>query len=83
MAGDWQKDDSGLSLRDISKKQAYKMEPHIFTTFSKRLPYLVCKHCGLLSLRNELTEWCRRMGCNASDHPEYNARCRSAKPKAA
>lgn len=79
---DWEKDDSGLSLRDISRKNAYKLEAHSFTTLSKRIAWLYCKHCGLLSLRNELTEWCRRMGCNYSDHPEYGARCRSARPKA-
>lgn len=78
---DWEKDDSGFSIREIGRKQPYKMEPHSFTKLSKSFPWLYCKHCGLVSLRNELTEWCRRMGCNASDHPEYFSRCRNAKAK--
>lgn len=79
---DWQKDDSGLSLRDIEKRQAYKLEPHAFAV-SKKLPWQRCKKCGLLTLRNALTEWCIRMGCNVSDHPEYSARCRNSRPKEA
>lgn len=79
---DWQRDDSGLSLRDIAAKPAYKLEPHAFTT-SKKILYQRCKRCGLLTLRNALTEWAIRMGCNANDHPEYTARCRATKPRAA
>lgn len=78
----WERDDSGLSIKDIEKRQPYKLEPHAFAP-SKKLPWLRCKRCGLLTLRNEFTEWCIRMGCNASDHPEYAARCRNAKPRAA
>lgn len=77
---DWIKDDSGISLRDLEKKQPYKLEPHSFY-LSKKLPWQRCKKCGLLSLRNELTEWCTRMGCNASDHPDYPNRLRNAKPR--
>jgi hypothetical protein len=78
----WERDDSGLSIRDIERRQPYRLEPHTFAP-TKKLAWLRCKNCGLLTLRNELTEWCIRMGCNAHDHPEYAARCRTAKPKRA
>lgn len=77
---EWERDDSGLSLRDIERRQPYKFEAHHFAA-SKKLPWLRCKHCGLLTLRNELTAWCTKMGCNASDHPEYASRCRNARPR--
>lgn len=76
----WERDDSGLSLRDIERKQVYHLEPHAFVP-SKKLAWLRCKHCGLLTLRNELTDWAIRMGCNAKDHPDYAARCKNARPK--
>lgn len=75
---EWVKDDSGISIRDIERKQPYKLEPHTFRT-RKRLPWAYCIHCGLLMMRNPLTEWCVRMGCNASDHPEYCARCAASR----
>ncbi len=78
----WEKDDSGLSLREIQRKVAYKMEPHHFAVV-KRIPWLRCKSCGLVTLRNALTEWATRMGCNASDHPEYSSRVRNSKPRSA
>lgn len=31
----------------------------------------ICIHCGLLRLRNLLTDWCVRQGCNYEDHPGY------------
>lgn len=77
---EWERDDSGLSIRDIERRQPYRLEPHVFLP-SKKIPYLRCKRCGLLKFRNALTEWCVRMGCNASDHPEYAARCRNARPR--
>lgn len=73
---DWVKDDSGLSIRDIERKQLYKLQPHQFAP-CKRLAWLRCKICGLLTLRNALTEWCIRMGCNSKDHPDYTARVRN------
>lgn len=79
---DWIKDDSGLSLREIERKQAYKLEPHVFVPM-KKIAWLRCKHCGLLTLKNALTEWCIRMGCNADDHPDYAARCRNSIPRVA
>jgi hypothetical protein len=77
---DWSKDESGLSIRDIETKQPYKLEPHSFAPV-KKIAWLRCKHCGLLTLKNELTSWCVKMGCNANNHPEYASRCRNAKPR--
>lgn len=76
----WERDDSGFSIRDIEKRQAYKLEPHHFTP-SKKLAWLRCKHCGLLTLRNALTEWAVKMGCNVADHPEYASRCKNSRPR--
>jgi hypothetical protein len=80
MAVEWERDDSGLTLHDIERRQPYKMEPHVFATV-KKIPWARCKRCGLLTLRNDLTSWCTRMGCNASDHPEYASRCRNSKAR--
>lgn len=35
-------------------------------------PYLYCKYCGLVYLKNDFTKWCIRMGCNNSYHPLFN-----------
>lgn len=75
---DWQRDDSGLSVREIERRPPYKLEPHSFRA-SKKLPWQRCQNCGLLTLRNDLTAWCIKVGCNAADHPEYAARCRAAR----
>ena len=72
MAIEWEKDASGISLREIEAKQAYKHEPHNLKPM-KRFPWLVCQKCGLVTLRNSITEWCLRMGCNAGDHSGYKA----------
>lgn len=66
----WVKDDSGLSLKDIEAKHPYKLQAHNFQSL-KKLPWPKCQHCGLLKLRNRFTDWCVRMGCNASDHSGY------------
>ena len=72
---EWIKDDSGLSIADIERRQAYKMHPHLFKT-RKKFPYAFCSHCGLINLRNELSQWCVKMGCNASDHPQFASKVR-------
>lgn len=77
---DWVRDDSGLSIQDIERKQPYKLESHQFKNH-RRLAWLRCQRCGLVTLKNQLTEWCVRMGCNAHDHPEYGAKVRASRPK--
>lgn len=39
----------------------------------KGFPWPVCSGCGLVRLKNALTEWCVRNGCNHTDHPGYRA----------
>ena len=36
------------------------------------LPWIYCKHCGLVFLNNAISKWCIRMGCNVEYHPDYN-----------
>jgi hypothetical protein len=54
---------------------SYVNEPH-FMERSRVLARLVCKHCGLVALRNKFSEWSVKMGCNSAEHPDY-ARQRS------
>lgn len=44
--------------------------PHAWKAI-KGLPWPVCTGCGLLRLKNALTDWCVRHGCNHEDHPGY------------
>ncbi len=55
---------------------AFKQEPHSFQPV-KRLPYQVCTGCGLVRLRNPLTDWCVRYGCNHAEHPGFRAAVRA------
>lgn len=79
---EWERDDSGLTLAQIAAKQPYKLVPHAFGV-RKKIPWMICKGCGLLNLRNDLTEWCVKVGCNASDHPEWSSRVRNSRPRVA
>lgn len=49
---------------------------HTYKT-ARCLPYAFCTGCGLLRLRNPLTDWCDRNGCNHADLPGYAAAVRS------
>ena len=55
-------------LEDIEIKYIYEKHSPISL---KGSPWLYCKHCGLLYLRNEFTQWCVRMGCYNEYHPMY------------
>lgn len=57
-------------LLGLSSKQPYKMQGHQWV-FMKGVGKQVCKHCGLVMLRNKATDWCVEKGCNASDHTSY------------
>ena len=48
----------------------YSFEPHK-TRKLKGSPWLYCTYCGLLYLKNPLTKWCIKMGCNNSYHKQY------------
>lgn len=51
----------------------YKTEPHHFIPCGKktRIPNQYCINCGLIYLKNELTEWAVRQGCNYKEHVSY------------
>jgi hypothetical protein len=55
--------------------EAFKHVGHSFVAV-KGLPWPVCKSCGLVRLRNPLTDWCVRHGCNYHDAPGYRATVR-------
>lgn len=48
----------------------YKYQPHTFIVM-KGVGKQICKSCGLMALRNDITNWCINKGCYAEDHPEY------------
>jgi hypothetical protein len=50
----------------------YSFEAHKPRKLSKSLPWLYCAYCGLLYLRNPITKWCIKMGCNHSYHTQFN-----------
>jgi len=49
----------------------YSFEPHRPKKLSKGLPWLYCPKCGLLFLKNSITKWCIRMGCDHEYHYQY------------
>lgn len=55
---------------------SYKAEPHKFFTFGKktRIPYQYCVECGFVYMKNELSEWVAKQGCNHKDHPSYKSK---------
>jgi hypothetical protein len=55
-----------------------KHEPHAPKPLGKHWGIPVCKKCGLLYLKNELTQWCVRQGCNYEEHPEYAKRVKAS-----
>ncbi len=73
MSDNWEKVDTREFMADVQKaaSESYKMHGHSFTK-RKRLPWVICQTCGLVSLRNGLTAWCDKMGCLYSRHPEYH-----------
>ena len=50
----------------------YKMVAHS-PIKSKSLPWLWCRRCGLVYLRNSITDWCIAKGCNYDDHTGYKS----------
>ena len=56
-------------IEDTEIKYSYEKHSPIQL---KGVPWLYCKYCGLVYLKNRLTGWCIRMGCNNSYHPQYN-----------
>lgn len=46
-------------------------EPHVFVSITKRLTIPMCRKCGLVRLRNALSDWCVKHGCNYDEHPGF------------
>lgn len=68
-AGKWVR----VKLSDIpAEAVGYRQRGHAFTVFSRRSAWPhVCKTCGLVLLRNPLTERAVRLGCYYADHPSW------------
>ena len=50
--------------------EPYKFEAHN-PVRKKGIQHLVCCRCGLVYLKNPLTKWCIKTGCNNEYHPQY------------
>ncbi len=59
-----------ISFNEISDEEKYTFENHTPIKY-KNFPWLVCKHCGLVYLRNRFSQWAVRMGCNNRYHPNH------------
>ncbi len=64
--GSWITVDSG----EFKERIEYKIEKHSPGKI-KGIPWLVCKSCGLVYLRNQFTRWSVKMGCYADYHRDY------------
>ena len=49
----------------------YKHEAHSWRK-PKRYPWMVCQNCGLVALKNPLTEWAINKGCNYKEASGYS-----------
>jgi hypothetical protein len=64
MKGSW------VTVQIEDKEITYSFEAHSPTKL-KNTPWLYCKYCGLVYLRNPITNWCIKMGCNYRYHKDY------------
>ena len=39
----------------------------------KAIPWPICRRCGLVWLRNPISDWAVRHGCGHADRPDYRA----------
>ena len=51
-------------------KETYTFESHK-PIMIKRIPWPVCQYCGLVFLKNKMSRWCVKTGCNHSLHRDY------------
>jgi hypothetical protein len=58
------------------KREAYKMEAHVFV-HNSRVGKGVCRKCGLVALNNDFSSWSIRMGCYSEEHPSYESKRKS------
>lgn len=59
-------------LGSITKLEPYKMRGHSFTPL-KGVGKSWCKNCGLVALRNPISDWCVDKGCEYKSHTQYQA----------
>ena len=61
---EWEKVSFAEFMADVerARREAYRLVPHRFKP-RKRFPWQVCSSCGLVRLRNKLTEKAVRLGC--------------------
>jgi hypothetical protein len=52
------------------KEITYSYEPHAPVPL-KGTHWVYCKYCGLVYLKNKMTRWCIKMGCNSDYHPQF------------
>lgn len=55
--------------------EPFTMEPHSPVKTSL-FSWPVCRKCSLIYLKNALTAWCVKHGCNYADHPSYRSKIR-------
>ncbi len=48
----------------------WKIEPHQWVKF-KGIGRDRCVKCGLLALKNKFSQFCVKMGCDHTEHPQY------------
>jgi hypothetical protein len=46
------------------------MDAHSPTTY-RGLPWPVCRYCGLVYLKNLISIWAVKKGCDYKEHPQY------------
>lgn len=53
----------------MDQLEEYSFQPHSFNQKTYHWP--MCSRCGLVRLKNQLTEWCVVKGCLFDLHPAY------------
>ena len=59
-------------------KETYKLVSHGPWVTLGKTGKSYCKKCGLVNLRNPLTEWCIAKGCDYDLHTQYANRVRNS-----
>lgn len=54
----------------MTEREHYSYQSHSPQPM-KGLPWPVCARCGLVFLRNKLTAWCIKLGCNHELHSDW------------
>lgn len=65
----------------MEEEVSYSMQEHSFT--AKSAHWSTCSRCGLVRLKNPLTEWCVKKGCYYDEHPSFKTVVRQYTKKGA